>query len=164
MENKKFSSTIKANDRAKRFVSKSIGIGDEIIAALKRKGMTQRELAEKLGCTETLVSRWLGGLQNFTLRTLTHIEEVLEQDLILTPVKAAERYKQEAETTVSEVVISNILHEQLSYRVRDEQPSHESFDYIRELYFVAPGMSNVAKKHHLHNNVVAKRSQWQAAK
>lgn len=163
MENKKFNSAIKANNRTKRFVSKSIGIGDEILAALKRKGMTQRELAEKLGCTETLVSRWLGGLQNFTLRTLTHIEEALEQDLILTPLKAAERFKEKTETSAHEVMISSILHDQLSYRVRDEHPSREIFGFTHEMYLVNPGMSSAAKKHHLHNNVVAKKSKWQPA-
>lgn len=71
-------------NRGIRFVNKSIGVGEEIIAAMERKGMSQRDLARALNISETLVSRWLGGMHNFTLRTLTAIEEVLDTDLVLT--------------------------------------------------------------------------------
>lgn len=79
------------NDRSMRFVNKSIGIGEEIIAALNRKGMTQRDLARALNVNETLISRWLGGMHNFTLRTLSAIEEILQTDLVLTAEQVAEK-------------------------------------------------------------------------
>ncbi|MGI4865409.1 MAG: helix-turn-helix domain-containing protein [Janthinobacterium lividum] len=79
------------NDRSMRFVNKSIGIGEEIIAAMNRKGMTQRDLANALHCNETLVSRWLAGMHNFTLRTLSAIEEILETDLVLTAEQVVEK-------------------------------------------------------------------------
>ena len=79
------------NDRNMRFVNKSIGIGEEIIAAMARKGMSQRDLARALDINETLVSRWLGGMHNFTLRTLSAIEEVLDTDLVLTAEQVAEK-------------------------------------------------------------------------
>lgn len=82
------------NDRSMRFVNKSIGIGEEIIAAMARKGMSQRDLARALNINETLVSRWLGGMHNFTLRTLAAIEEVLRTDLILTAEQVAEKLTQ----------------------------------------------------------------------
>jgi len=113
METNDFFAPIDTNDKTHRFVSKSMDIGEEIIAILKRKGMSQRELADKLGCKETLVSRWLGGLQNFTLRTLTSIEEVLETDLVLTPSKAAEKYKKRPRVTVRQIVVSAEVHNSL---------------------------------------------------
>lgn len=113
MEATDFFAPIDTNDKTHRFVSKSMDIGDEIIAALKRKGMSQRELADRLGCKETLVSRWLGGMQNFTLRTLTNIEEVLEMDLILTPAKAADQYKKQPKLVVRQVVVSPEEHAHL---------------------------------------------------
>jgi len=106
MESTDFFAPINTNDKTHRFVSKSMDISEEIIAALKRKGMSQRELADRLGCKETLISRWLGGMQNFTLRTLTSIEEVLEIDLILTPSKAADQYKKQPKLVVRQVVVS----------------------------------------------------------
>lgn len=105
LKNSGFQAVIAANDKTSRFVSKSMSIGDEIIEALDKKKMTRKDLADKLGCSETLISRWLGGLQNFTLRTITSIEEVLEVDLILTTKKAAERYKKPANFVVTQVVV-----------------------------------------------------------
>ncbi|MEO0507688.1 MAG: helix-turn-helix transcriptional regulator [Bacteroidota bacterium] len=46
---------------------------------LKNKGMTQSDLAEKLGTTQETVSRQLGG--NPTLKTLTEIATALEVDI-----------------------------------------------------------------------------------
>ena len=162
MEKKEFRTALSQNSRTMRFVSKSAGIGQEILDALKRKNMTQRELAEKLGCSETLVSRWLGGLQNFTLRTLTQIEEVLEQDLILTPTKAAAKYKQNAETVVRQVLISQRVYEQLKDRIAPDLPMRETSLYTREMYG-GSGVAHVVMKHHFHENVVAKKNLWQLA-
>ena len=39
----------------------SFHIADEIDDALKAKGMTQKELAQRLGTSAAAVSRWLGG-------------------------------------------------------------------------------------------------------
>ena len=148
METKEFRTAIPKNSRTIRFVSNSMGIGDEIIDALARKGMSQRDLAQKLGCTETLVSRWLGGLQNFTLRTIAHIEEVLEQDLILTPKKAKEKYREQAQIIIREVIISQALNEQLR-----DLPPHESYSV----------KVPVARKHTLQSFHAAslRRNNWQ---
>ena len=50
---------------------------------LKKRGMSQRDLARNTGKTEAEVSRWLGGTHNFTLRTLAKISIVLGEDLIV---------------------------------------------------------------------------------
>ena len=60
----------------------SFHIADEIEDALKAKGMTQKELAERLGTSAAAVSRWLGGGHNFTLSTLAKISVVLGIPLI----------------------------------------------------------------------------------
>lgn len=49
---------------------------------LKEKNMTQRELAQKLGKNESIVSRWTTGLPNFTLRTLSQLSIALGEPLI----------------------------------------------------------------------------------
>lgn len=49
---------------------------------LKKRGMSQRDLAISTKKTEAEVSRWLGGTHNFTLRTLAKISIVLGEDLI----------------------------------------------------------------------------------
>ena len=49
---------------------------------LKEKNMTQRELAQKLGKNESIVSRWTTGFPNFTLRTLSQLSVALGEPLI----------------------------------------------------------------------------------
>ena len=63
----------------------SFHIADEIADALKAKGMTQKELAKRLGTSAAAVSRWLGGGHNFTLSTLARISVVLDVPLIMVP-------------------------------------------------------------------------------
>lgn len=70
-------------EEEKRFVDKSMQISDLICSAMNRKGLNQCDLANLLSKKESEVSRWLSGLHNFTLKTLTRIEAVLEEDLVL---------------------------------------------------------------------------------
>lgn len=70
-------------EEEKRFVDKSMQLSDLIWSAMQRKNLTQCALAELMGKKESEVSRWLSGLHNFTLKTLTRIEAVLEEDLVL---------------------------------------------------------------------------------
>ena len=63
----------------------SFHIADEIEDALKAKGMTQKELAQRLGTSAAAVSRWLGGGHNFTLSTLARISVALDVPLISVP-------------------------------------------------------------------------------
>ena len=51
-------------------------------AALKEKGITQKQFAQMLGKRESEVSRWLTGRHNFTLRTIALIETKLGHELI----------------------------------------------------------------------------------
>lgn len=60
----------------------SFAVSDKICKLLTEKGMTQKDLAKKMGKTEAEVSVWLSGQHNFTLKTLAKISVVLEEDLI----------------------------------------------------------------------------------
>jgi len=44
----------------------------------KAKGYTQQELANKLGVSQVMVSRWENGEENFTIATLAKISTALE--------------------------------------------------------------------------------------
>ena len=54
---------------------------NKIKAALNRKGMTQRQLAERLGKDETVVSRWLAGKVGVGMASLKQIASILDIDL-----------------------------------------------------------------------------------
>jgi len=57
-------------------------IVDKIDAILKKKGLTQRELAKRIGCNETQITRWTNGFPNYTLSTLAKLSEALGEPLI----------------------------------------------------------------------------------
>lgn len=53
-------------------------VSDAIHDALEREGMTQKQLADSLGCTPSFVSQVLAGDQNLTLRTLADIAHAMD--------------------------------------------------------------------------------------
>jgi transcriptional regulator with XRE-family HTH domain len=67
-------------------VREEVNLSSEIIIRideiLRRKGMTQRELARKLGKSEAVVSRWTTGFPNLTLRSIAQLSEALGESLI----------------------------------------------------------------------------------
>lgn len=65
----------------------SVAIANRIYEILDAKGMSQKDLAKRLGKTETEVSRWLSGTHNLTLATVCKISAALNAEV----VKVADR-------------------------------------------------------------------------
>ena len=61
----------------KKQLDMSFAIADKLDAALKERGLTQKEFAHMIGHTQAEVSRWLSGTHNFTLATLAKISVAL---------------------------------------------------------------------------------------
>lgn len=59
-----------------------VGIANRVYELLEQKGMNQKEFANKLGKTETEVSRWLSGTHNLTIATIAKMAVVLKDNLI----------------------------------------------------------------------------------
>jgi transcriptional regulator with XRE-family HTH domain len=68
----------------KKLVKRSMAISKLISEILDRKGLSQKDLADKLGKKESEISKWLRGTHNFTFKTIGKIESVLEESLIYT--------------------------------------------------------------------------------
>ena len=60
----------------------SVAIANRIYEILESKGMTQKERAQRLGKTETEVSRWLSGTHNLTLSTVCKISTALGEEIV----------------------------------------------------------------------------------
>lgn len=60
----------------------SYAIAIKVKRRMKEQGITQKELAEKLECTQQHISVLLGGKANMTLETLAKLEQALSFDLI----------------------------------------------------------------------------------
>ena len=58
-----------------------MAIGEVLKRARERKGLTQRQLAEKLYVDPSLVCRWEKGQKKVPLVTLVQIAEILELSL-----------------------------------------------------------------------------------
>lgn len=71
-----------ASEDVKIQVDLMFGVSDKIAGLLKERGMTQKDLAKKMGRTEAEVSRWLSGMHNFTLATIAKITAELGTDIL----------------------------------------------------------------------------------
>lgn len=60
----------------------SCAIIDKISYILKRDGISQKELARRVGCNETQITRWIRGFPNYTLSSLAKLSEALGEPLI----------------------------------------------------------------------------------
>ena len=60
----------------------SFEIADRIDAMLKKRGITQKELAVKMGKRESEISKWLTGRHNFTTNTLADISLALGEPIV----------------------------------------------------------------------------------
>lgn len=80
-------------DNAKRALRISMDIAAQINTILKKRNITQRELAELLGKKESEISKWLSGAHNFTTKTIANIEAALCEEIITVPIHAKEVVK-----------------------------------------------------------------------
>ena len=66
----------------KKYVERQGEFAVKLSELLESTGMTQRELAEKLGKKESYVSRILAGWSNPTLKTIVEFEVALGKDIL----------------------------------------------------------------------------------
>ena len=72
----------KVTPAVKQEMDWSCAIVDKINSILKRDGISQRELAKRIGCNETQITRWIRGFPNFTLTSLAKLSVALGETLI----------------------------------------------------------------------------------
>lgn len=69
----------------KIFVEKYADLIVRINDVMKQQGLTQKDLAEKMGQKPSAISRWLSGQYNITLRSIAKMEAELGESLIEIP-------------------------------------------------------------------------------
>ncbi len=74
-----------SSQESKVFISKTFDIVEQIGELLQKRKITQKDLSKMLGKNESEVCKWLSGSHNFTIKTLSKIETVLNDSIILTP-------------------------------------------------------------------------------
>jgi len=80
MENSHLAEHLKDNENHKRFQQESLilDIASLIYATMKKNGVTQTQLAEKVGVSKGRISQYLGGEKNLRLRTIADIFTALD--------------------------------------------------------------------------------------
>ena len=58
-------------------------IAVKVLMYMKREHLTQRAMAERLGCTQQYVSKILKGTENLSLETITKLEQAMEVRLVV---------------------------------------------------------------------------------
>ncbi|MHA1586037.1 MAG: helix-turn-helix domain-containing protein [Candidatus Heimdallarchaeota archaeon] len=75
------------------FINRSFKIVDRIHEILIDKNLDQKDLAELLGKKESEISKWMTGTHNFTLKTISRIENALGMPVM--KVVSKEDYKRQ---------------------------------------------------------------------
>lgn len=83
------------------------GIVNNIYYLLRKKGWKQKDLAKKLGKSESEISKWLDGFHNFKLETLAKIQLALEADILLTGKQIRHLIWNEQQSITTEDVFSS---------------------------------------------------------
>lgn len=72
----------KVSSEVRRRVNLSFLIVDRIHNILEEKGLKQKDLANMLGKNESEISKWMRGTHNFTIDTISSIEEALGMPIL----------------------------------------------------------------------------------
>ncbi len=76
----------------KEFIKMNLSISRQITSILESKGWSQKELAKRLNKKESEISRLLSGLHNISLKSIAKLKVILEEEIIVTPLEACDRY------------------------------------------------------------------------
>lgn len=64
----------------------------QVLRKMDEQGVTQVELAQRMGCTQQYVSNLLKGSSNMTLETIGRLENALNLDILKTALTDTDRY------------------------------------------------------------------------
>lgn len=72
----------KVSPEVRRRVDLSFLIVDRIHAVLEKRGLRQKDLASMLDKKESEISKWMRGTHNFTIETISQIEDALGEPIL----------------------------------------------------------------------------------
>jgi transcriptional regulator with XRE-family HTH domain len=130
----------RANPNHKAFVSKNLDVIEQIIYIMQERGWTQKTLAEKLGKSESEISKWLSGLHNFTVQTIVKIEQVLENPILVTPIKYRQEIVKEVQTKLVDELVKLVSS---SFKLHNQVVAHRDAAG-QHWYHAAPIVSKTA--------------------
>ena len=70
------------NPEIDRFIERNLEITQEVCAVLKTRGINKKEFSKMLGKSPSEITKWLSGLHNLTLKSITKMEVTLGINLM----------------------------------------------------------------------------------
>ena len=108
---------------SKKFIDNSIDITRYLNVLLKYKNIRKKDLSVLLGKTEPEINKWLSGMHNLTLRTISKLEVVLGIEIINPKIKLSPESLDE-----NAYIFNDYL--EISAKQVTERTYHGSHDYI----------------------------------
>jgi len=71
-----------SNPEIDKFLERNLAITEKVNTILKERGLKKREFAKMLGKNPSEITKWLTGLHNLTLKSITKMEVALNIDLL----------------------------------------------------------------------------------
>lgn len=62
-------------------------LAEQVKTTMVSQGLTRRALAQRLGKSESEITKWLSGLHNLTLQSVAKLSVALQQDMLVTPAR-----------------------------------------------------------------------------
>ena len=91
----------KMPEETKIFVDKYADILVRVNQLLKEKGLTQKDLADKMKKKPSEISKWLNGEHNFTLRSIAKLEAELGETILCVPSRKPVGQTKKTEKTIA---------------------------------------------------------------
>lgn len=93
-----------SNPEVDKFIERNTAISEKIYSILEERGLKSSDLAKLLGKSPSEISKWLSGMHNLTLKSITKIETVLGIDLIhIEPQYVYLKYRIQDEVSLEEM-------------------------------------------------------------
>ncbi len=84
-------------------------LAERVKTSMAAQGLTRRALAQRLGKSESEITKWLSGMHNLTLQSVAKLSVALQQDLLVTPDKPQGYFGTTPEVTGYEGASGKIL-------------------------------------------------------
>lgn len=89
----------------KKWLKRSQAVALKILQTIRKQGISQKELAKRMGVKPQQVNNWVKGKNNFTFETIAKIERALGVELMNIPLERKEKKEVSALEVVTAIYV-----------------------------------------------------------
>lgn len=129
-----------------QWLDRSFQIILNVVRAMRKQGLKQKDLAERMGVTPQYISKILKGKENLSLQTISKLEEVLGIQLLIIPESVEPPVSFEKYTMVQGFMIQGVTESFIS-QMRTFKPSSTPVECLYQSSLLAFQDYQIRKKH-----------------